>query len=50
MPAADRTSSPRPIATDRRWQFGLTALLAVVTVGVMATAMTGSMIPQAEVA
>ncbi len=42
MPVADMPQSPRPIATDRRWLFGLATLLVVVTVGVMATAMIGS--------
>jgi signal transduction histidine kinase len=44
VPAVDTTKRSRPIATDRRWLLGLAALLAVVTAGVMATAMIGSMV------
>ena len=44
MPDIQHSRRTRPLATDRRWLAGLAALLAVVTIGVMATAMTGSMI------
>ena len=41
-PIADIRQIPRPVATDRRWLFGLAALMVLVTVGVMATAVLGS--------